>query len=675
MTELKPEPRVDAETGTVEIITGRPVDLIEDDTPPAVYATVTGRENERRAPIVPAWLRSRDDLLATLRWQADRLWYRVRYHLWHSPKYLFRVIKWSPVGAYRIMKKVIDWVRDAEQIPLRAEKIRSGDHEAYLRLIEHRNRHVKHRLPVFVVGMLTVGGACAAAWYLLPWYVQTPLWLATLTGLARVGRPADRPITDIAVSVTRYQRLTAERVREALCSIGVPGLKDPRRITFPQEIHRDGPGQLARVNLPPGVEAIEVCQRRGKLSSALRLPIDQVWLSGGPDHSGQLDIWVGYEPASKMKPPKWELLKDGARTSVFEPVSFGADQRQRPVAAPLFARNWLIGGMPGSGKSYAARALAMTAALDPFVEFRIAEFKGTGDFGDFEPLCAEYVCGVDDEALAAGARILEWGLAEAERRGRRIKKERERGRAPEGKVTPELAYEPGSGLHPIVIVLDEVHELFLAHKEAAEAAERLIKRGRALAIIVILATQIPDKDSLPPGITRCVNMRWCLAVQDQVANDMVLGTGAYKRGVTATSFRPEIDAGWGMVTGLKEPTAVRSFYPTEEERKKIMNRALQLRGGNIPRTEDDEVKVDILVDVIQVWPAGSNGIHWQELAELLREHRPELYSDITPESVSSLLRGLGVPSEDVKRGGKVLKGCKRVAVQAAIERRELPAVG
>jgi S-DNA-T family DNA segregation ATPase FtsK/SpoIIIE len=499
------------------------------------------------------------------------------------------------------------------------------------------------------------------------------LWGGVLFGLARAGRPVDKPLTSPAVTVTRYERLTAEKVREALCALPIAGLKDPKKITFPMQIHRDGPGQLARVNLPIGVEAVEVCEKRGKLSSALRLPVDQVWPTAGPDHAGQLDLWVGYQPASKMKPPRWSIAEDGARISVFEAAEFGADQRQRAVAAPAFARNWLIGGMPGSGKSYAARALALVAALDPYVEFKIAEYKGTGDFTDFYDagLCSTYVCGVDDEAIEDGERIIAWALSEAEKRGKMIKKFRAEGRAPEGKVTPELA-AAGVGLHPVVIVLDEVHELFGASKEAASNAERAIKRGRALGIIFILATQIPDKDSLPPSITRCVNMRWCLAVQDHIANDMILGTGSYKRGITGTSFRPEIDAGWGMVTGLAAPTAVRSQYPDEKATKKILGRAIQLRGGRPTWADDDETpRVDVLVDVQRVWPAGRTALPWQWLAELLAEHRPEAYGDVTADSVSALLRGLDVPSENVKASGQVLKGCKRTAVDAAVERREI----
>ncbi|MGI5286665.1 AAA family ATPase [Nonomuraea polychroma] len=656
-----------------EIVTDRPVDLPddEDDSPATVYATITGRSEDERRPILPAWARSRRDLEAAARWWAGHLWYVSRYHAARSPAYAAKTAWWAPRGLWVITRGAWRWMTDAEQKPLRREQIAKGDVNAYLALERIRAEHLRARLPVVAGGALaTLGtGAAAALTMPSPWLQLAGSGLTLALG--RIGRPMDRPIVSPAVVTSRFRRLTAEMVRDALCSIGIAGIKDPAQIQFPTEIHRDGPGMLARVNLPRGVEAIAVCEARRKLSSALRLPQDQVWPSVGPEHEGQLDLWVGYLPASKMRQPRWSLLADGARTSVFGPAEFGADQRQRPVAATLFERNWLIGGVPGSGKSYFARALALAAALDPLAEFKIAEFKGTGDFTDFDEagLCSSYYCGVDDEAFEGGAQIIAWGLAEAERRGKRVKKFRKEGRAREGKVTPELA-AAGVGLHPVVILIDEAHEL-LVNKEVAAAAERLIKRGRALNLIVILATQIPDKKSVPPNITRCVTMRACLAVQDHIANDMILGTGAYRAGISATGYRPGLDAGWAMVTGMERPMAVRSQFPTPEQAAKILARASELRGGPIAAGDDEAPRLDILVDVVRVWPPGRPGLSWQRLAQLLGEQLPETYEGITPESVSALLRGLGVPSEDVKADGRALKGCKRAAVDAAVERREL----
>jgi hypothetical protein len=101
--------------------------------------------------------------------------------------------------------------------------------------------------------------------------------------------------------------------------------------------------------------------------------------------------------------------------------------------------------------------------------------------------------------------------------------------------------------------VDEIQELFVfgkTGKAAGEVAEKCIKLFPALGIILVLGTQIPDKDSLPTGITRKINTRFCLSVADQVANDMILGTSAYKLGYRATVFESVTEAGWGILAGM-----------------------------------------------------------------------------------------------------------------------------
>lgn len=659
----------DAETHTVEgERVGGPVDPAPVKT---TFADVVTDDRERR-PVIPAGLRSGDQRRQLAAETVRLAGYRLAFHTVRTPKYLLFASLWAPVGLVRLSWAAWRWAYDLEGWSARQHAVTRNAVDDYMALMKTADRHRRGRVPILFALLAVALVAVGLVWWLAPLWAQVVLGVGAVAVLARHGRPADRPILDRTVDGPRFTRLTAEMVRTALCSIGLSGIKDPGSVTFPAPgIHRDGPGWLARVNLPAGVEAVDVLERRGRISSALRLPVDQVWPTAGPDHAGQLDLWVGYKPASKMGQPPWSLAAENARTSVFEPVEFGTDQRQRPVRTIMFARNFLIGGVPGSGKSYGARTLAIAAALDPTCELKIAEFKGTADFGDLAPLCSTYVCGVDDIALQQGADIIAWGLAEAERRGKRIRAARERGEAPEGKVTPELAARPGSGLHPVLILIDEAHEL-LVEKEVAANAERLIKRGRALGLIVVLATQVPDAKSVPPNITRCVTVRWCMAVQDQVANDMILGTGSYKRGLTATVYRPGLDAGWGVITGLAEPTAVRSHYPTPEVGAQIVARATTLRGGQPVAGDTDVPARDPLGDVLRVFAhAGRTGLHWEKLAELLAEQQPDAYEGISAEAVSAMVRSAGVPGEQVKVDGVNRQGCKRREIEAAIERREI----
>ncbi|HLL66819.1 MAG TPA: cell division protein FtsK [Micromonosporaceae bacterium] len=661
----------DAETvEVIDAVEGVPVD-VPDVALSTTWADITSTNDRSRVPIVPAWLRSPQQRRATAQAIWDNMSYRALFHLTRTPKYAAKTAVYAPIGAARTVGRVLHWASAEEHnFALRQHAANTNDPHTWSSLNRTRSKEARARwwlvIPGFLALALTLLVVAATG------VVPTLGWYAAMAVLvvlcARLGRPPDKPITDRVTTGPKFLKLTADMVRTAMTSLGIAAMKEPGSVEFVHPgIHRDGPGWLARVNLPAGLEAVRVLEKRGALSSALRLPIDQVWPTAGPDHAGQLDLWVGYMPASKMGQPRWSLAAPTARTSVFEEHEFGTDERQRPVKMSPTARSLLIGGQPGSGKSYAAKAVGTIALLDPTAELKVAEFKGTGDFLDWEPLCSTYVVGVNDEAFQAGAAILAWGLAEAERRGKRILAAKRRGEAPDGKVTPELSSKPGSGLHPVWIIIDEVHELFAAIPAAAEAAERLIKRARALNMTIVLATQIPDKTSLPPNIVRCVTNRWCLSVAGQVENDMILGTGAYKRGITGTVYRPVDDAGWGVMTGLRAPTAVRSFFPDPPTAAAIVARATALRGGVVGGADDLPVARDLLADLAEV--AAPNGQHWGPAAEALTDRWPHAYPTLTADALSELARATGVPSVDVKVSRKTVKGYRVTDIRTLMAQR------
>ncbi|MFY1703938.1 FtsK/SpoIIIE domain-containing protein [Micromonospora sp. WMMA1923] len=643
---------------------------------PATFADVVAHTEARR-PIVPAALRSADARAALLRWVAAYGGHTALYHLTRSPKYLAKTAIYAPRGAYRAGQGVVWWaVGGRENYHLRQQAANRNDPETWQSLNRTRSRESAARWWIVGSGSAATVALPVGAEVLVG--VPPAGWWAAVVGLvivsARYGRPADKPILDRTSTRPKFTKLTAEQVRRAVVDLGI-GVKEPGQLRFPPPgIHRDGPGWLARFDLPGAIVATKLLEKRDGLAASLRLPVDQVWPEVGPDHPGQVDLWVGYQPSSKMGQPRWSLADPAARTSIFEPNAFATDARQRPISTVLFERNFLIGGQPGSGKSYAARTLLTIAMLDPTVELKVAEFKGVGDFLDVASLCSTYVVGVDDEAFETGSSIIAWALAECERRGKRILEAKKRGDAPHGKVTPELAAKPGSGLHPVFILLDEVHELFAAEPEAAAACERAIKRGRALGIIFCLATQIPDKDSLPPNITRCITTRWCLSVLGQVENDMILGTGAYKRGFTGTVYRPGVDAGWGVMVGVDKPGSARSFFPRPEVTAAIVRRAAQLRGQAVVGEGVERVQArDMLADARAVLHPGEAGVPWAVLADRLAERWPEMYAGITADMVRESLARYGVDSQDVKVGRKNIKGARRSALDAAQQRREIEA--
>ncbi|MET8519760.1 hypothetical protein [Nocardioides sp. NPDC004968] len=633
-----------------------------DDLPSSLTWAARDRATGDRAPVIPPWLRSSQARKAAVVQAVSTARYYTAFHAVRTPLYATKTLGYSLVGAGRVTGRVTRWVRAEDgNYELRQKAAAANDAYTWQALNKVRAREARGRMWALSIASVTL--AILATILVATGLLTGPVLWAAVVGLvllfARLGRPADKPILGGVASGRKFTKLTGDLVRNALVALAVRGITAPEQVEFCHPgIHRDGPGWLARLNLPEGVTAVKVLEKRDALAAALRLPVDQVWPAAGPDHPGQLDLWVGYHPASKTGQPMWSLAGDTVSTSFFESAEFGTDERGRPVETTMFQRSYLLGGQPGSGKSYAARALVGIAMLDPTCELKICEFKGTGDFLDLEDLCSTYVCGVDDEALDQGVALGRWLVTEAEKRGRRILAARKRGEAPQGKVTPELAAKPGSGLHPVCVLIDEAHELFLYSADAAGNIERAIKRLRALGVSVILATQIPDKSSLPPGITRCVTNRWCLSVAGQVENDMILGTGAYKRGLTGTVYRPVFDAGWGCMTGGAAPVAVRSQFPDDEVWAGMVARATSLRGGKVVGAPIETAPArDLLADLGKV--AASNGQHWDTAAEALAESWPEGYPHLTAAALSDMARTAGLASVNVKITGEVRKGYRR----------------
>ncbi|MEV0619322.1 cell division protein FtsK [Nonomuraea sp. NPDC050404] len=672
---------------------GPPVDRPDDDgvTPDR------SQTGQGRAPILPAWTRTRAGRRAMLAWWVRDAGYALGYHTVRLPKYLLKTAVYAPVGLAASIARVLRWATAEDgNRALRQAAADHNDPATWLRLDKQRERQSRWRWSVLLLAALLTGASVAAVLALqvsIPDQAWWALLAASVPLLARAGRPADKPITDRVSDGPRYRKLTAELVRRALLSIGVGAInqavaKDQHAISFPTDIARDGPGHLAIVDLPYGVEAAEVVARRGRLASAMRLPLDQVWPEPAQGHPGRLALWVGYQPASAMQTPPWPLLKSGS-VNVFASLPIFTTPRMETVNAMLIFRNWLIGGQPGSGKTFLLRLLVLAASLDPRAELRGYSFKGVGDFRVVEPVCAEYGDGQDDQTIARAAALISWLYhSECQQRATKIAHYHALGMAPENKVTPELASRKGSGLHPLVVFLSEVQELFQHRQygaEAGELCEKVIKLGRALGIILLLDTQIPDRDSLPTGITRNVNTRVCMSVRDQVANDMILGTGMYKAGYRATVFEPGNDsgpgdAGWGVVVGVGKPGARRSFEVNADQAEQVIDRAIKARmaAGTLPATDTqtrpESPAYDLLADVATVWPAGEDAAWNETLCARLAELRPEVYGGWQSEQLTSALKPFGVKVRDIgrRRGGKqrVRRGIRFADLTSVIAERD-----
>ncbi|MBP2370681.1 FtsK/SpoIIIE domain-containing protein [Pseudonocardia parietis] len=656
-------------------------------TPTTIYATALATRDTERRPIVPAYLRNRDEARHLAGWLAKFGAHVTAYHLSRAPLYALRLALRAPRGLAVAVVAAERWVLDAEGAPLRAGAVSRGDASGYMTLARERNRRVHERAIIAGACAVLAAVAAVAGWWWAPGWVLALALVVAVAVLGKVGTPRDRRVTDVATtSSAAPPRLTADVVTRALQSLGISAMAAKAvPPSFVAPITRDGPGWRADVDLPHGVTVSDVMERRDRLASGLRRPLSAVWPEASSEqHAGRLVLWVGDQPLNKVRPAVWPLAKAGAVQVIGGRFPFGTDQRQRPVKVALEETNALIGALPGGGKTAAVRVLALAAALDPHCELRIGEHKGSGDLEALGLVAHRYASGVDDEALAATLDSLRELLDEVGRRAKTVAK-LPRTAVPDRKVTPELAARKGSGLHPIVQVIDEAQELFThpdLGKEAGEVAERIIKRGRAFGVYLVIATQRPDAKSVPSGVAGNVGLRFCLRVTGQVENDMVLGTSAYRNGIRATTLTPS-DRGIGYLVGAgDDPQVVRTYYVDGPAAEKIAQRARAAReaAGTLTGHAAGEVvdegltpAAQLLEDLAVVFATVTDERVWSEtVLHRLAEHRPALYAGWTPEALAAALKPFGITTGQVwgrtdEGAGANRRGVTRADVLAAIE--------
>ena len=659
-----------------------PTEVTLDEAQGTSYVDLTSGEAQRKA-IIPEHWRTRENAKRHVSLAVARYSHHAAYHGVRSPAYFTKALGFAVWGVVVTGKNLIGWWHIPGTGELERKAAADGLLHDHLRLHAAGKQTRKQRGSILALSLAGLVVAAAGMVVFAPWWGWALTAVALFALFALAGRPQGKTITTRAQIPAQVQPPTPDVITRALGSLGIgqisqailKGEFDSRN--FPSPVREDGPGWRFEVDLPYGVTATAVIDRREQFASGLRRPLGAVWPEVvSHEHAGRLECWVARTDISKAKPAPWPWLRTGGG-DVFGPLPFGTDPRQRRVDVSVIEHNWLIGSMPGQGKTSSIRVLASAVALDPTVEMWIHELKGTGDLDMFEQVSHRFVSGIDDDSIAYAAESLKMLRAEVVARTDRLKK-LPREVCPDKKITRQIANKRGLKLYPLMCVIDECQNVF-AHpkfgKQASEDAIFIIKIGRALGVFLVLATQRPDKESLPTGVSGNVSTRFCLKVAGQVENDMILGTSAYKNGARATMFRPKIDAGLGYLKGEEDlPQVVRTYYLNTETTERAARRARALREAagtlsGIAIAEDTGLpKRDVLADV-QAALGLAPALHWTELAERLADRFPERWDGASPDAVSAECRAEGVPSVVVTVSGERGRGCRREAVETALGQR------
>jgi S-DNA-T family DNA segregation ATPase FtsK/SpoIIIE len=309
----------------------------------------------------------------------------------------------------------------------------------------------------------------------------------------------------------------------------------------------------------------------------------------------------------------------------------------------------LTGGMPDQGKSSAARILMVGAMLDPTAELRIWVPDSNYDFEVFRPRCSRYVMGAEDEQIRQIRDDLLELRDEVQTRGELLVLHEE----PE--VSRALA-DKGVGLHPLVCLLEEAH-VVITHKVYGEEISGLlvdiVRLDRKRLIHLILSTQAPTSTSMPRDVTRNCSNGIAFAVGDHVANDALLGQGAYAAGHRATELIPGTDKGTALVKGFGERAEmVQAYFLSvkrgSDEVTPIVKRSLAeiaRRGRVVPGAGSPRAAIevrDLLDDLDEV--LGTERVRLADVPGLLRTLAPHwsAYRSMTGKELGEQLAQYGI---------------------------------
>ncbi|OZM79917.1 FtsK/SpoIIIE domain-containing protein [Pseudonocardia sp. MH-G8] len=526
-----------------------------------------------------------------------------------------------------------------------------------------------------VIGPITavVNAVAFLVWFLTAYgaLLLTGLTVAGIAYLWAVGRAQVQPPAWVAPATAPTGRDVVPdegAILNALRNLGLPPLdrkvKEGWQPRWVQPTCRDGKGWRTQLELPPGVTVEMINGKKPVLAHNLVRKAVEVWPTEPRDAAGVLDLWVADQGILTRPIDPWPLLAKGT-VDYFKGVPCGHDQRGETITGRLMASNYAIAGTMGSGKTSLVICLLCGAILDPLVDIDVFCMAYNVDYDPLKPRLRTLVKGDEDEHVVAAMDGLRELRSEVSRRGKLLE---ELG-GDETKVTRELA-QRDARLRPRVAVFDECQELF-RHKEFGEEAKELaikvMTKARKCAITLMWVTPAPSADSLPRDLAKTASHRACYAIGDHQGNDAILGTGAHRQGITATTLVPGEDVGTAMASGFAtRPGLLRSFYIRKDREidqiTPVVERAMAARQGagitTAPAAAVEPVdELDPLADIAAVL-VGHKRLRTQEVLSLLAAHNRSVYGKWTFADLADALPDAAKP---YKTGGHMQVSAARVA--------------
>ncbi|MGI5168199.1 FtsK/SpoIIIE domain-containing protein [Spirillospora sp. CA-253888] len=271
-------------------------------------------------------------------------------------------------------------------------------------------------------------------------------------------------------------------------------------------------------------------------------------------------------------------------TSIGEPIDLGPFEDATAARVLFLRRHGLIGGVAGSGKSGGINVLMgnLTACRDVVI-WAIDLKRGM----ELQPWasCIDHLATTPEQAhalLRDAVAVLEARAAFLAARGRRV-------------------WDPSPNMPALVIIIDEYAELAEEAPESTGDSDSIARRGRAVAVTLIAATQRPTQKAMGKGAVRSqMDVRVSFRVRERKDVDLILGQGMLNAGWHAHT----LNAPGKFLLSAPEhdtPRRARAYLLTDETVAQTAERHADLRPtlDHVSRTAIEEAQAGLIT------PAGS----------------------------------------------------------------------
>lgn len=273
-------------------------------------------------------------------------------------------------------------------------------------------------------------------------------------------------------------------------------------------------GWRARVGLRRGQTVSDLVNRVPALESGLGTRPGAVRVEPDPHRADHALIRVLNSDPHALAIPYPADQHHPSAASITGPVPLGLFEDARPVTLTLTHRHGLLGGVAGAGKSGVLNVLLATLAACSDVVLWGIDLKGGMELGPWAS-CLDRLATTASEAadlLADAVAILDARAHHLTADGSRL-------------------WRPTPTTPAVVIVIDEYAELAEQSPVAVIHADSVARRGRAVAVTLLAATQRPTQKAMGSGAVRSqMDIRICLRVRERRDVDLILGQGMLAAG-------------------------------------------------------------------------------------------------------------------------------------------------